>query len=230
MKTITLPDGREISYEIVRKNIRSIIFRIKQDGVVYVSASPRVTEGYIEELLSKRGAHLLESAERLRRREERSEIGADNVNWLGGSYPVRVYSSFRECAAIEQSECRVFTMRTDDREHIAELIRRMVAERFAALCGELDREVRDGLAAGGLTPPPTRITIKDMSSRWGSCSYNRGHISINIRLAAYPRETVLSVLWHEYAHYWHHDHSERFYAFLERFFPEYRRWNGLLKG
>ena len=36
-------------------------------------------------------------------------------------------------------------------------------------------------------------------------------------------------MWHEYAHYWHRDHSARFYAFLEAHFPEYRRWNSLLK-
>ena len=74
-----------------------------------------------------------------------------------------------------------------------------------------------------------RITIREQKTRWGSCTPAKGHISLNIRLAPYPRQTVLSVVWHEYAHYWHRDHSVRFYAFLEEHFPEYRRWNSLLK-
>ena len=76
---------------------------------------------------------------------------------------------------------------------------------------------------------PEKWQMRDMKTRWGSCTPAKGHISINIRLAPYPRQTVLSVVWHEYAHYWHRDHSARFYAFLEAHFPEYRRWNSLLK-
>ena len=114
-------------------------------------------------------------------------------------------------------------------EHVRLLLRNWLAENFTLLCRELDDEVRSSLISSGIVPPPTRIAIKDMKSRWGSCTWAKGHISINFRLAAYPRETVLSVFWHEYAHYWHHDHSARFYAFLGKHYPEYRKWNSLLK-
>lgn len=165
----------------------------------------------------------------MRTREKRSEINTETVNWLGKEYPVRIIHNARELAVLDEIECRVFTRLGGDGEYVLSLIQRAVADRFTALCRELNEEVRAELMRCGLTPPPTQITIKDMKSRWGSCSYTRGHISINIRLAAYPRETVLSVLWHEYAHYWHHDHSRKFYDFLLDMYPEYFRWNDLLK-
>lgn len=227
MKTLEL-GGRELTYELTRKSVKNINFRVKADGIVYVSASRAVPVGRIEELLAERADFLLNAAERLRERDNRNEI-ENSVRWLGREYPIRIIQGARETALLEQDECRVFTRHGDDREYVGRLIRQAQAARFAELCRELDAEVRRDLSAAGLTPPPTRISIKDMSSRWGSCSYTRGHISVNFRLAAYPRETVLSVLWHEYAHYWHHDHSARFYAFVKRFFPEYDRWNGLLK-
>ena len=151
------------------------------------------------------------------------------MNWLGRKYPVRVIGNSRECAVIDENEIRVFTRMTDDPEYILALVQKAISARFCALLGELNSEVRAKLEGSGLAPPPTQITVKDMSSRWGSCSYTRGHISMNIRLAAYPKETVLSVLWHEYAHYWHHDHSKNFYKFLLEFFPDYYKWNDLLK-
>ena len=129
---------------------------------------------------------------------------------------------------LEQEEFRVFT-RIPEPEHVRLLLRNWLAENFTLLCRELNDEVRSSLISSGIVPPPTRIAIKDMKSRWGSCTWTKGHISINFRLAAYPRETVLSVFWHEYAHYWHHDHSARFYAFLGKHYPEYRKWNSLLK-
>ncbi|MDE7229889.1 MAG: M48 family metallopeptidase [Oscillospiraceae bacterium] len=229
LKTITLPDGRELSYELTRKRVKNINFRAKEDGIVYVSANSRATVAQIEKYLAERADFFLGAFERLKKREERSEINASSVNWLGRTYPVRTVRNSRECAVIDENEIRVFTRMEDDPEYVLMLVQRAVTQRFCALCGELDGEVRVKLEQAGLKPPPTRITVKDMSTRWGSCSYTRGHISINIRLAAYPRETVLSVLWHEYAHYWHHDHSKRFYDFLLRFCPEYNKWNGLLK-
>ena len=226
MKTIHLSDGREIHYELARKRVKNVNMRIKEDGIVYVSANTRVSVKRIEEILTERADYILQAAEKLRQREQRSEITTERMRWLGTEYPVRVIRNSCERVALEQSELRVFTMHPETAQQMLE---KWAADRFVELVTELNTEVREALIKAGLTPPPTKITIKDMKTRWGSCSYTRGHISVNLRLMAYPRETVLSVLWHEYAHYWHHDHSERFYAFLIKHFPEYRRWNGLLK-
>lgn len=230
MKTITLPDGRTISYELTRKPVKNINLRLRPDGAVNVSASSRVPIYRIEQLLLEHADSFLKAAERAQERERKTDIASlESVNWLGKNYPVRIIRNARETAVLDETELRVFTRRADEEEYLRALVTRTIADNFVKLCGELNGEVRSALAARGLEPPPTRITVKDMRSRWGSCSYTRGHISINIRLAAYPRETVLSVFWHEYAHYWHHDHSREFYAFLERHYPEYYKWNGLLK-
>lgn len=229
LKYITLPDGRTLTYELVRKRVKNVNFRAKDDGIVYVSANSRVSVKEVERFLTERADFFFGAFERLRAREKRSEVNTETVNWLGQEYPVRIIHNARECAVLDEIECRVFTRLGGDAEYVLSLIQRAVADRFAALCRELNEEVRAELQRNGLTPPPTQITIKDMKTRWGSCSYAKGHISINIRLAAYPRETVLSVFWHEYAHYWHHDHSKRFYDFLLRLYPDYYRWNDLLK-
>lgn len=209
--------------------MRNINFRAKEDGIVYVSANSRATVTQIENFLIERADFFFGAFERLKKREEKSAVNTSSVNWLGKEYPVRIIQNSRELAVFDESECRVFTRLGEDAGYVLSLIQRAVSECFCALCTELNEQVRARLTAAGLAPPPTRITVKDMSSRWGSCSYTRGHISVNIRLAAYPKETILSVLWHEYAHYWHHDHSKRFYDFLLRFYPEYYKWNGILK-
>ncbi|MDE6728970.1 MAG: M48 family metallopeptidase [Oscillospiraceae bacterium] len=229
MKTITLPDGRTLDYELTRKRVKNINCRPKSDGIVYVSASTRVPVSEIERFLTEKADFFFGAFEKLRKHEEKSDINIKTVNWLGKEYPVRIIQNARETALFDESECRVFTRLGDDAEYVLELIRQAAARRFAELCREINNEVRAELEQDGLKPPPTQITIKDMKSRWGSCSYTRGHISINVRLAAYPRETVKAVFWHEYAHYWHHDHSDRFYDFLRTHYPEYFKWHELLK-
>ena len=228
MKTLTFPDGSEIIYELTRKPVRNINLRVKEDGTLRISANSRVSVKRIEDFIISEQDFIRRATARLAQRRSESEITHDRLRWLGREYPVHIISSSRECAVLEQEEIRVFT-RHPEPEHIQLLLRSFLADSFTQLCRELNDEVRSTLISRGLAPPPTQITIKDMKSRWGSCTWTKGHISINFRLAAYPRETVLSVFWHEYAHYWHHDHSERFYAFLDKHFPEYHKWNSLLK-
>lgn len=228
IRTVTLSDGRTIRYTLTRKAVKNINFRPKSDGVVRVSANSHVTIADIERFIGERADFFFRAFEKLQARDESRVQHADKVRWLGRDYPVRVIDSSRECAVIEDEECRVFTRRPDA-ENLAVLIDRAVRTRFRALAEELNAQVRHTLEERGYSPPPTRLTVKDMKSRWGSNSYMRGHISLSIHLAPYPRDTVLSVLWHEYAHYWHHDHSPRFYAFLTAMYPEYFKWNNLLK-
>lgn len=228
MKTLKFPDGSEIQYELTRKPVRNINLRVKEDGTLRISANSRVSAARVEEFIISEQGFISRALDRIRARSEKSASTAELLKWLGAEYPVRVFSSGRECAVLEQQEMRVFT-RDPQPEHVQEMLRGWLAENFTQLCRELNGEVRRSLEESGQKPPPTRIAIKDMKSRWGSCTWAKGHISINFRLYAYPRDTVLSVFWHEYAHYWHHDHSARFYAFLEEHYPEYRRWNSLLK-
>ena len=219
MKTLKFPDGSEISYELTRKPVKNVNLRVKEDGTLRISANSRVSVRHIEEFIISQQAFIIRAAERINARSAENDIG-DQVRWLGREYPVRIIANSRECAVLT---------RIPEPEHVRLLLRNWLAENFTLLCRELDDEVRSSLISSGIVPPPTRIAIKDMKSRWGSCTWAKGHISINFRLAAYPRETVLSVFWHEYAHYWHHDHSARFYAFLGKHYPEYRKWNSLLK-
>ena len=228
MKTIKLPDGREISYELTRKRVKNINFRAREDGIVAVSANSRVTVRKIEEFLVQRADFFFKAFEQLQKRARENNTNSRLVRYLGRDFPVRVIENSREIAVLDENECRVFTKSADE-NYIAVLVKKAIITRFAALCRELDSEVREHLREKGFEPPTTRISIKEMKSRWGSCSYTRGHISINSRLAAFPRDTILSVFYHEYAHYWHHDHSNKFYSFLLEIYPDYYVHNSVLK-
>lgn len=64
-----------------------------------------------------------------------------------------------------------------------------------------------------------RITLKEMTSRWGSCQPQTSRISLNLRLAQLPREYTVYVLLHEMCHLLHADHSAAFYEELTKVCP-----------
>ena len=74
----------------------------------------------------------------------------------------------------------------------------------------------------------SEINIKNMTSRWGSCS-SLGAITLNLHLMRLPLELIDYVILHELAHLKHHNHSERFWTFLDKICPESDVFNKKLK-
>lgn len=66
------------------------------------------------------------------------------------------------------------------------------------------------------------LRFKDMKSRWGSCIPSKNIITLNKQLAAVPRECVEYVVVHEFCHFLEPNHSQRFYAHVERHMPDWR--------
>jgi predicted metal-dependent hydrolase len=72
----------------------------------------------------------------------------------------------------------------------------------------------------------TGLDIRAQRTRWASCSAS-GHMSFNWRLLLAPERVLEYVVWHEVCHLRVLDHSPRFWALLERHWPDYRedrRW------
>jgi len=72
------------------------------------------------------------------------------------------------------------------------------------------------------------LDIRGQRTRWASCSAN-GRMSFNWRLLLAPEEVLEYVVWHEVCHLQVLDHSPRFWALLERHWPDYREDRDWLK-
>lgn len=64
---------------------------------------------------------------------------------------------------------------------------------------------------------PRHISLRDTSSRWGSCS-STGTISLSWRLAFAPYDVMRYVVCHEMAHRQHMDHSPEFWATVSKLY------------
>lgn len=73
-----------------------------------------------------------------------------------------------------------------------------------------------------------KISLRDTTSRWGSCSYG-GNLSFSWRLVFAPLEVLEYVVIHEVAHLKHHDHSDAFWNVVAALCPDYKRQQHWLK-
>lgn len=76
----------------------------------------------------------------------------------------------------------------------------------------------------------TRLTIRHMRTRWGSCSPKRRSIRINLELAKHPVEHLEYIVVHELVHLLEPSHNKRFVAFMDHFLPQWRKCKAELNG
>jgi hypothetical protein len=85
-----------------------------------------------------------------------------------------------------------------------------------------DLEAASRAAAGALGVTLSRVSVRDQTSRWGSCS-SSGVLSYSWRLILAPPFVLDYLAAHEAAHLVEMNHSGRFWRLVERICPDFRR-------
>jgi len=73
-----------------------------------------------------------------------------------------------------------------------------------------------------------RVTIKQLKSRWGSCSAD-GSLSFNYKILFLPEEVQDYIVVHELCHLWELNHSLRFWGLVGDLLPGYKEVRRSLK-
>lgn len=64
--------------------------------------------------------------------------------------------------------------------------------------------------------------IKKMRTRWGTCNIRTQKIWVNLELAKHSPRCLIFIIVHELTHLLERRHNARFYAFMDRFLPDWR--------
>lgn len=67
-----------------------------------------------------------------------------------------------------------------------------------------------------------RVSIKNTTTRWGSCSSLR-NLNFNYKLAFLDQQLLDYVVVHELCHLRYMNHSKQFWAEVEKILPEYKQ-------
>ncbi|MDE5833308.1 MAG: M48 family metallopeptidase, partial [Desulfovibrio sp.] len=79
-------------------------------------------------------------------------------------------------------------------------------------------------------PYPLELAIRKMRARWGTCMPQKRKIILNATLSRFSPVCLEFVIVHELGHIFNPNHGPQFYAWLDRWLPDWRDRAARLSG
>lgn len=190
---------------ITRKAIKNMYLRVKPpQGDVVVSAPTRMPDAQIAEFVRQRHGWIVEQ----RRRMAKARQAGANGNNLGGG---------DDTVGSAGDDAGTITANGTTGEVWTEERRRQAADAINAQLPAL-------LAHWGpiIGRTPTHITLRTMTTRWGSCTPRTGRIRLNLQLGLMEPRFLEYVLVHEMTHLWAGGHGAEFQRRMSQYLPDWR--------
>ena len=224
LRTISF-DGTEIIYLLKRKDVKNLNLRIRPDGSVHVSANPAVSADRVDEFVSSKSDYVLSAVKKFSdmeryRPQPKTYVSGETFNILGRGLRLAVTQGKRNEVTSDGVYLRLSVKNPDDYQMREHIVKRYLDKQ----CREVFREILETCypVFRKYSVPMPSFRIRDMETRWGSCSSKRGVITLNKRLLVAPRHCIEYVVTHELCHLVHPNHSKRFYEFLTMLMPDWR--------
>jgi predicted metal-dependent hydrolase len=161
-------------------------------------------------------------AEKETHRQPRSRkefVTGEGFSYLGRSYRLLLVGAQDRPLKLEGGRFKL--RRSDAGEGRAHFVEWYAAHARPWLSDRVDR------FAGKVGVTPTRIDVRDLGHRWGSCGAG-GNLNFHWAVILLPPGVVEYVIVHELAHLREPRHSPEFWLLVERALPDLERRRGWL--
>lgn len=220
--------GTRIPYKVLRSARKTIAVSVTRDAKVLVripEAAP-YSEGHL--FAEKNCGWIYRNVISLQRQRAAAICWKDGADIQLHGMPRRLRVEARQGTKRSQV--------TDSGEEItvicdndsAELVESLVKAWYKEIA-RIDLTERSARWAARMGVDFAKISIRDQSTRWGSCSA-KGNLSYNWKLVLLPEELADYVVVHELAHRKQMNHSKLFWDLVEKELPDYMQRRRKLRG
>ena len=227
--------GKDYEYTLERKSVKNINLRIKPGEIIYVSANKRVNINVIEGFIKSKEDFILSAFKNFERieliTENNSEIDyntGDEISYFGKKLSLKVVESNKESVKASGEKIYIFVKDIDDRNKKENLLKKWELSLAKEVFTKMVELRYPEFKSMGVVYPD--ISIRRMTSRWGSCKPNGSKITLNLELLHKPKECLEYVVVHELAHFIHPNHSKEFWNLVASKMPDYKMRREILNG
>ena len=195
-------DGKELEVIIIRKNIKNIYFRIKEDMKLYVSCNRLCTNSYIEKLLDKNKLSIIKMYNNMLKTTNKS----NEIYYLGDKMNYIYDDSFK----IDGNNIHGPSILSIN----SYLEKKVSIQIFESRLNVLSTMFND--------LPKFRFRVRHMKTRWGVCNKSSMTVTLNTELIHKDVTLIDYVIIHELCHFKYMNHSKNFWEEVSKYYPYYK--------
>ncbi len=215
----------DITIEVIQKNIKNIYLRVyPSTGRIRVSApkrmDPAAIHAFVLSKLSwiKKKMVRIDSVKRIQKEAVKKYISNEHHYVNGRSYVLQVFTQQAPPKVNLNHNTIELCVRPntgiEKRKHILDQwYRAGLKEVVPAYLTKWEKIIQVRVIEFG---------IKKMKTRWGTCNRTAKRIWLNLELAKSSPECLEFIIVHEMVHLLERRHNKRFYAFMDRFLPQWK--------
>lgn len=217
-----------VTAEVTKKNVMKLKIRVAEDGTVKITVPSFTSKQTVTEFVNKNEQWILNAVKKAKSRSgaEFPNFKDDKMPLWGVSYPVVYRNGSPEKAELQGGVIQITYLFGTENPRDAV---RFLAEKFYHR--ELNDRIRERLPVWeektGLET--SSVTIRKMSSRWGSCTEKTRRIRLSLNLVKLPPQCLDMVIVHELGHILHPNHGAEFYLYMDTFYPDWKKVRRLME-
>lgn len=217
-------------YILTKKVSSRLTIKINEKGNIVVSAPLFFPKFKINQFVKENLTWIKIQQKKLERREVLIDYHNKFIFILGEQYQLKITKNLNENPNIKLKKKTILinTFKNFENQILEENFLKNKLKIFLTKISYQYLNKRTQQLAKKMQVQYKTIRIKNLKSRWGSCSSQK-NLVFNLKLICFAPKIVDYVIIHELAHLKHLNHSREFWRFVEKFEPNYKIYRNKLK-
>lgn len=211
-----------MTYKIIKKNIKSLILRVDKNGVIKVSAPKHTSRENIQNFVEKH-TQWIESKLKNIPKYANNEV----IKYFDKSYILQINLAPKNRIVESQNLFSESILELYIKEDSIKNIKKMIFKWYKNKSQNLITSIVESYQYA-INRKISKISLREMATKWGSCNYKNATITLNVSLFSKPQICFQYVLLHELVHLIHPNHGSGFYKMLESLMPNWREIKTML--
>ncbi len=214
--------SKQIDFRLEYSNRKSLGITVTPDLTVLVKAPADTSLEKVKEKLRKKAPWIIRQQSFFLsfhpKTPARKFVGGETHLYLGRQYRLKILRSKLESVKLKG---KFIEVTTTDKARAKELVNEWYLQNAKTKFHTIAKPLIDNFRKHKVEP--NSIVLREMSTRWGSCTA-KGKIILNPELIKAPKGCIEYVIIHELCHLIHHDHTQKFIDLQTKEMKDWEKW------
>ncbi len=222
MKDSILFGSRQIAYQIIYSDRKTLGITVRPDQTIVVMAPKDASLDKIKEKIQKKAPWIIRQQDLFLSfhpiSSNKQFIGGESHLYLGRQYRLKIIILKKESVRLKG---QFFEVNITDKSRVKSFVNEWYTSQARKRLNEIAVPLIERFRKYNVKPDS--ILLRKMQTRWGSCT-PKGKIILNPELIKAPKGCIEYVIIHELCHLVYHNHSQKFIDLQAKEMPDWEKW------